>query len=118
MRLGRDILDRELKRYRSHGPVDLDEIAAEVGLTEAEQLYAALGSGDLSVGKIVGKFIPQKPKRRSIFRRRDRRGISIQGMEDLMIHDCSSSEVQAQAAALICQIRLSDPAGDPARLAG
>ncbi len=85
VRLGRDILDRELKRYRSHGPVDLDEIAAEVGLTEAEQLYAALGSGDLSVGKIVGKFIQKKPKRRSIFRRRDRKGISIQGMQDLMI---------------------------------
>ncbi|MBT5324647.1 MAG: bifunctional (p)ppGpp synthetase/guanosine-3',5'-bis(diphosphate) 3'-pyrophosphohydrolase [Gemmatimonadetes bacterium] len=85
VRLGRDILDRELKRYRSDGPVDLDEIAAEVGLTDAEQLYAGLGSGDLSVGKIVGKFIPHKPKRRSIFRRRDRRGISIQGMQDLMI---------------------------------
>ena len=85
VRLGRDILDRELKRYRTDGPPDLDELAKGFGLGDAEQLYAALGSGDLPAGKVIGKIVPHKPKRRGLFRRRANRGISIQGMHDLMI---------------------------------
>ena len=85
VRLGRDILERELKRYRTDASFDLDAIATDFGLGDAEHLYAALGIGDLSVGKVIGKIVPHKPKRRGLFRRRDRRGISIQGMQDLMI---------------------------------
>jgi GTP pyrophosphokinase len=85
VRLGRDIIERELKRYRSDKPLDMDEAAAEFDLDDAEHLYAALGSGDLSVGKVIAKLVPEKPKRRGFFQRRDRRGICIQGMHDLMI---------------------------------
>ena len=85
VRLGKDILERELKRYKTDGAPDLDKVAAEFGLAAAEDLHAALGSGDMSVGKVIGKIAPEKPARRGIFRRRDRRGISIQGMQDLMI---------------------------------
>mgnify|MGYP002832379891 CR=1 FL=1 len=53
---------------------DLDEVAAEFGLEAAENLYAALGSGDLSVGKVVGKIAREQPPRRGLFPRRDRRG--------------------------------------------
>lgn len=85
VRLGKDILDRELKRYRTDGPPDLEKLATDFGLETGEDLYAALGSGDLSVGKVVGKITPHEPKRRGLFQRRGRRGVRIQGMHDLMI---------------------------------
>ncbi len=83
--LGKDILERELKSYRTDKALNLDKIAEEFELGNAQDLYAALGSGNLSVGKVIGKIAPAKAKRRPLFRRQDRRGIRIQGMHDLMI---------------------------------
>ena len=85
VRLGKDALDRELKRYRAANPPDLDAVAAEFGFGVVEHLYAALGNGDLSIGKVIGKIAPLKPKRR-VLRPQDSRDIRIQGMQDLMIH--------------------------------
>ncbi len=85
VRLGQEILDRELKRYPDISPKeDLEAIAKDLGIADTEHLYASLGSGDLSVGRIISRLIPQQPKRPKA-RRHDRRGISIQGMNDLMI---------------------------------
>lgn len=84
--LGQEMLDRELKRYRNAPQIeDLDALAGEFGLSEAEQLYAAIGSGDLSVGRVINKLFPHKPKRKLLTKLQDKRGISIQGMNDLMI---------------------------------
>ena len=84
--LGQEMLDRELKRYRNIPQIeDLDELAGNFGLNEAEQLYAAVGSGDLSVGRIINKLFPHKPQRKLLTKRQDKRGIRIQGMNDLMI---------------------------------
>ncbi len=85
VRLGQEMLDRELKRYPNvELKDDLTTLASEFGLTNSENLYAALGSGDISMGRIIGRLIPQRPKP-SRARRKDRRGIRIQGMDDLMI---------------------------------
>ena len=84
MRLGKDELDRGLKSYRAAGPPDLDAVAEEFGFNDAEHLYAALGNGDLSVGKVISRIAPLKPMRRAI-RPQDRRDIRIQGMKNLMI---------------------------------
>jgi len=85
VRLGQELLERELKRYPDLGvKYDLATVAGEFGLADTEHLYAALGSGDLSVGKLIGRLIPQQPKV-TRKRRQDRRGIRIQGMDDLMI---------------------------------
>ena len=85
VRLGKDALDRELKRYRAADPPDLDAVAEEFGFGDAEHLCAALGNGDLSIGKVMGRIAPPEPKRRAI-RPQDRRSIRIQGMQNLMIH--------------------------------
>ncbi len=84
VRLGKDALDRELKRYRAADPPDLDAVAKKFGVGDAEHLYAALGKGDLSIGKVMGRIAPPEPKRRAI-RLQDRRSIRIQGMQNLMI---------------------------------
>ena len=84
MRLGKDELDRELKSYRAVSPPDLDTVAKELGFSDAEHLCAALGNGDLSVGKVINRIAPLKPMRR-VIRPQDRRDIRIQGMKNLMI---------------------------------
>ena len=82
VRLGKEALHRVLKP--SADPPDLNAVAEEFGFSEAEHLYAALGNGDLSIGKVISKIAPPKPKRRTL-RLQDRRDIRIQGMQNLMI---------------------------------
>ena len=88
VRLGQEILERELRRYRHRVESDtLDELAEDLGVADAEHLYAGIGSGDLSVSGVVNRLLPERPKRRIRFPRlRNRRGIRIQGMDDMMIH--------------------------------
>ena len=85
VRLGKEALDRELKLNRTADPPDLDAVAKEFGLRAAEHLYAALGNGDLSIGKVIGRIAPPTPMRR-VLHLQDRRDIRIQGMQNLMIH--------------------------------
>ena len=80
VRLGKEALDRGLK----DDPPNLDAVAEEFGFRDAEHLYAALGNGDLSIGKVISRIAPPKPKRRAL-RPQDRRDIRIQGMQNLMI---------------------------------
>ena len=80
VRLGKEALDRELKT----DPPDLDAVAEEFGFSDVEHLCAALGNGDLSIGKVISRIAPPKPKRRAL-RPQDRRDIRIQGMQNLMI---------------------------------
>ena len=85
VRLGREALDRGLKLGRAADPPNLDAVAEEFGFSDTEHLCAALGNGDLSIGKVIGKIAPPKPKQRTL-RPQDRRNIRIQGMQNLMIH--------------------------------
>ena len=86
VRLGQEILERELKRYRHRlGPEALTALATELELADSEHLYAGIGTGELSVNRIVNRLMPDQPKRRVRALFRDRRGIRIQGMHDMMI---------------------------------
>ena len=84
VRLGKEALDKVLKPYRAADPPDLNAVAEEFGFSEVEHLYAALGNGDLSIGKVISKIAPPEPKRCAL-RPQDRRDIRIQGMQNLMI---------------------------------
>ena len=84
VRLGKEALDRGLKTYRADDPPNLDVVAEEFGFSDVEHLYAALGNGDLSIGRVISRIAPPKPKRRAL-RPQDRRDIRIQGMQNLMI---------------------------------
>ncbi len=91
--LGREMLERELKRRKiKPAEVDFGECAKAVGLGDQEQLYAAVGSGSVSVQHAVGKIAPreeQKPVEADrVPAKVDARttGIRIQGLSNLMIH--------------------------------
>ena len=86
VRLGQEILERELKRYRHRlGPEALTGLAGELELADTEHLYAGIGSGDLSVSRVINRLMPGQPQQRVRPLLRDRRGIRIQGMHDMMI---------------------------------
>jgi GTP pyrophosphokinase len=62
--LGRDILQRELKRYRIPVPNEtrLNAWAAELQYPNGDALLAALGSGSLSALTLLNRFHPKEPE--------------------------------------------------------
>ena len=87
VRLGQEILERELKKHRHRIESDaLDKLAEDLGVDDAERLYAEIGSGTLSLSRVVSHLLPERPKRIRLPRLRDRRGVRIQGVNDMMIH--------------------------------
>jgi guanosine-3',5'-bis(diphosphate) 3'-pyrophosphohydrolase len=90
--LGREMLEKELRRRKiKAGEVDLEICARALGLADVEQLYAAVGSGSVSVRHAVGKMAPPEPRkapdegRPSPDSRERTTGIRIQGLTNLMI---------------------------------
>ncbi len=96
VKLGQDILERELKRRRLAKPDDatLGKAASELSLTDATQLYASIGQGDVSVGLAIKHLHPEyqeaeQPKptfvERLVDRVRGSKGVKIQGVDGLMV---------------------------------
>ncbi|HEX7091772.1 MAG TPA: bifunctional (p)ppGpp synthetase/guanosine-3',5'-bis(diphosphate) 3'-pyrophosphohydrolase [Longimicrobiales bacterium] len=94
--LGRDLLDRELRKARKErpGPEQLEDAARSLNLASVEHLYAALGRGDLGPSAILrelfpGEDTPGRPPsafERLVERvRGSARGVRIQGLENLMV---------------------------------
>src|SRR5688572_21904689 len=99
-KLGRDILDREVKRRRLDRPDDdkLLAVAKQLGLSDVRHLIASIGQGDVNVSQVFRMLYPeadespdQPAKAASAFERLvDRmrgttRGVRIQGVDGLMI---------------------------------
>jgi guanosine-3',5'-bis(diphosphate) 3'-pyrophosphohydrolase len=90
--LGKEMLDRELKRERlKPGEADLIDCAQSLGMGDIEDLYAALGDGTISVRHVITKISPhgeKEPAEAGVTAeaRRRRAGVKIQGMKNLMIH--------------------------------
>ena len=95
VKLGEEILDRELKKHRikQKPKEELLGIAQAFGLFDIGGLYAALGSGDLSVLQVVHKLLPPKERKtkesivgRVVDRaRRSPTGVRVEGVDNLMI---------------------------------
>ncbi|MFQ5679300.1 MAG: RelA/SpoT family protein [Gemmatimonadota bacterium] len=97
IRLGREILGREWKKLRRRPEEEeLGRAAGELGLEEADDLFAAVARGDVSLTKAVRSVFPDsapEPPLRSpspLHKLVDRvrsgpKGIRIQGMENLMV---------------------------------
>ena len=87
VQLGREMLERELKRFATNPAAKSPEsLSAELGFADLNHLYAAVGSGDLSVTRVTNKLVPPRHPPRSRPKVQDRKGIRIQGMDDLMIN--------------------------------
>ncbi len=96
VKLGQEILERELKRRRLVRPDDahLGTAARELSLTSATHLYASIGQGDVSVGLAIKHLFPdsqesEAPKptlvERLVDRVRGSKGVKIQGVDGLMV---------------------------------
>ncbi|HEY3279564.1 MAG TPA: bifunctional (p)ppGpp synthetase/guanosine-3',5'-bis(diphosphate) 3'-pyrophosphohydrolase [Gemmatimonadales bacterium] len=96
--LGREILEREVRRRRlaPPGAEQLARAATTLSVGTAEQLEAAIGRGDVPIGQVIRALYPdlasediQSPRPtafgRVIERLRLGRGIKIQGVDGLMV---------------------------------
>jgi GTP pyrophosphokinase len=96
VKLGQEILERELKRRRLTRPDDaaLINAARALSLTDALHLYASIGQGDVNVGLALKHLFPDyvekeqaKPTlvERLVDRVRGTKGVRIQGVDGLMV---------------------------------
>lgn len=90
---GKQILERELQRLAIHS-VTLPELIGEFNLQNADQLYLAIGEGDINVAQITGAIqrrakpqeLPSPIPRRPAPLPKDAHGITIEGVGDLLSH--------------------------------
>ena len=94
--LGREMLERELKRLR-HKADDgtLQEVARGLGLPDLDALYARLGEGQLGITQVVRKLVPDKegfaerlakaPLEALGLTRRPTGGVRIHGIDNVML---------------------------------
>ncbi len=88
---GKQILERELQRLAIHS-VTLPELIGEFNFTTADQLYLAIGEGEINVAQIIGAIqrrakpqeLPSPVSRRPSVRAKETSGITIEGVGDLL----------------------------------
>src|SRR5690606_31961937 len=88
---GKQLLEHELARLGAHG-VTVPELLAELRLENADQLYLALGQGEITIAQVAGavqrrsrppaaaELPPQRPEPSSA----DAAEVEIEGVEDLL----------------------------------
>ncbi len=96
-KLGREILERELKRAHLHTKVDdLVDVAQQMGFTDLDKLFAAVGHGEVTHMKVIGRVtpVPESPAEKVIAKgkelydnllRRSTTGVRVAGVDNLMV---------------------------------
>jgi GTP pyrophosphokinase len=95
--LGREMIERELKRLRiKFDEKDLAEVARGFGCSDLDQMYARFAEGSLSVNTVLHKLKPDKetfaerlakgPLEALGIGRKPAGGIRIQGLDNVMLH--------------------------------
>ncbi len=94
-KLGEEIVQRTFKRLRlEKKEEDLAEVALTFGLSDAAQLYCAIGRGDVSAQSVARKIKPEQkepPSASTIFSkflekaRGSAKGVRVQGLDNLLI---------------------------------
>ena len=90
--LGRELLERELKKIRVKMPSDdeLLDAAQALSYTSVNNLLNALGNGSISAKQVVSRFAPEREEEKKpivekvLERFRHERGIKIEGMSNMM----------------------------------
>jgi len=95
--LGREMFDREARKYRLSGPGLLDgdeakKVAADMGFANVDDLLASVGYGKTSVHHLLNRLAPgglleapERPKAPAATRPRADEGVRIRGVDDLLI---------------------------------
>ncbi len=96
LKLGNELIERELSRLKiKRDMVMMADISASFGHSDIESLYAAVGSGDISVQNVIRKLVPDEAEvdadKSFIDRMRQRlskdvKGIRIQGLDNMMVN--------------------------------
>lgn len=94
MRLGKEMLERSLKKKRIKLPSEQQILDAGMAIsyTDVDQVYSAIGRGDLDVESFITRMFPpdeEAPPKESIIkqfvdRARGASGIRVEGMDNLM----------------------------------
>jgi GTP diphosphokinase / guanosine-3',5'-bis(diphosphate) 3'-diphosphatase len=95
--LGREMIDRELRRQRlKPSESEMEEIALSLGCADLEQMYARLAEGSLSAITVLHKLKPERetfaerlakgPLEALGIGRKPAGGIRIQGIDNVMLH--------------------------------
>lgn len=90
---GRQILERELQRLAIHS-VTLAELVSEFKFDSPEQLYLAIGAGELTVAQITGAIqrrarpqeLPSPIARKPLVAQKETSGVTVEGVGDLLSH--------------------------------
>lgn len=87
---GRTQLERELHRLGVSEP-DINRLADELGYASTEDLFEAIGTGDVSVGRIIGKLNlgergPELPITRPALPAEGGEAVSVLGLKGLLTH--------------------------------
>ena len=96
VKLGQEMLERELKRVRvKAGPAEIEPIARELGCDTLEALYAKIGEGQVSAATVSRRFTPEKeglaerlvkgPLEALGMGRKATGGVRIQGIDNVMV---------------------------------
>jgi len=99
MKLGREILVREIRKRKLDVDIDrdLEAVGQELGYTALDKMLAAVGAGDLTHAKILNRLEPpeKNPPQKlmemgkdiyaAVMRRRVS-GVRIQGLDNMMVH--------------------------------
>jgi guanosine-3',5'-bis(diphosphate) 3'-pyrophosphohydrolase len=94
--LGRELFEREAKKYRLNPTAllageDLKRVASDLGFPAGEDLLAAIGYGRSSVHQVLNKVVPgglveapERPRTPATRPKADR-GVRIRGVDDLLV---------------------------------
>lgn len=95
VKLGEEIVAKQFNRFSvKREQVDLDEVAQSFNFKTAEQLFASIGRGNTSIHSVITRIAPEKKSElqdSSIIKkfltkaRGAAKGISVQGLDNLMI---------------------------------
>ena len=97
VKLGREILERELSRAHLRLKVDeLEPVSQEMGYSELDKMLAAVGRGDISHGKVISRLTPPVEstaekvlaKGKELYDsllRRSSTGVRVAGVDNLMV---------------------------------
>ncbi len=99
VKLGREILTREIRKRKLNVDIDrdLEAVGQELGYTALEKLLAAVGAGDLTHAKVLNRLEPPEkntPQKlvdmgkdiyATVMRRRVS-GVRIQDLDNMMVH--------------------------------
>ncbi|HDP24390.1 MAG TPA: bifunctional (p)ppGpp synthetase/guanosine-3',5'-bis(diphosphate) 3'-pyrophosphohydrolase [Deltaproteobacteria bacterium] len=87
--LGREILEKKFKSLHLSKEADIEKLTKEFSFKSADDFFAAIGFGRLSINQVVHKVSPEVQKREEKEplpkKRRDSSGILVKGVENLLV---------------------------------